>query len=79
MSRRPSGSNRRTKRHHHHHTGTSVGNGDWWRDCKHDVYKDLGVEDFHYNDIIDAWWSTEPADDYTAMGLMLWAQLLHFG
>ena len=30
----------------------------------------------HYNDIIDAWWSTEPADDYTAMGLMLWAQLL---
>ena len=53
-----------------------AGDGDWWRDCKHDVYKDLGVEDLHYNDIIDAWWSTEPADDYTAMGLMLWAQLL---
>ena len=34
------------------------------------------MEDLHYNDIIDAWWSTEPADDYTAMGLMLWAQLL---
>lgn len=75
--------NIKTKTKRNLRAGSSMlGNGDdFWHPCPPkgtpDIYKEFTRSKWYFQDNVDNWACSEPADDYTAMSVILWARLMN--